>query len=69
MYSANARLPVRGSGGRMTRCVSSFYHTQNCIVPGIGEENVSIYNSLVHYHQASPVFNETIQGTVVVGSH
>ncbi|XP_019859385.1 PREDICTED: dedicator of cytokinesis protein 1 isoform X1 [Amphimedon queenslandica] len=32
-----------------------------CINPGIGEENVSIYTSLVHYHLATPIFNETLK--------
>jgi len=33
----------------------------NCIMPGIGEPTVSIYHSLVQYHNASPVFHETIK--------
>ena len=39
----------------------SLLFSQGCIAPGVGEENVSTYCSLVHYHLSSPVFNETVK--------
>ena len=34
---------------------------QNCIMPGIGEPSITTYHSLVQYHNATPVFHETIK--------
>lgn len=34
---------------------------ENCIMPGIGEPSITTYHSLVQYHNATPVFHETIK--------
>lgn len=35
--------------------------TQRVINPGIGEQSVKSYHSLVQYHCATPVFHETVK--------